>query len=111
MSKPLERLLEYERHQVTSKRGGGVLAFEVWGLISGKNTQVTRYNLAYINHQMFQGDNGRVLGFDNAHGYHHRHFLGRVEAVDYISHEATLARFREEWIELIAHYRRMGSCE
>ncbi len=29
---------------------------------------VTRYNLAYINHEMFQGDNGRVLGFDNATG-------------------------------------------
>lgn len=28
---------------------------------------MTRYNLAYINHSIYQMDNGRVLGFDNAH--------------------------------------------
>jgi predicted transcriptional regulator len=27
-------------------------------------------------------DNGRVLGFDNAHGTHERHYMGEVKAVD-----------------------------
>lgn len=44
------------------------MSFEVWGDVGKDKTVVTRYNLAYINQAMFQGDNGRVLGFDNAHG-------------------------------------------
>jgi hypothetical protein len=36
---------------------------------------VVRYNLAYINHRIYAGDNGRVLGCDSAHGHHHRHYL------------------------------------
>lgn len=27
--------------------------------------KVTRYNLTYINHAVFSGDNGRVIGDDN----------------------------------------------
>lgn len=62
---------------------------------------VTRYNLAYINHVIFQGDNGRVLGFDNAHGYHHRHYKGRVEPVEFRSYEDTLERFKQEWLKIV----------
>jgi hypothetical protein len=43
-------------------------------------TEVTRYNLAYINHSICHVDNGRVLGFENAHDYHHRHYMGEVAA-------------------------------
>ncbi len=111
MRKDDETLLEYERHAVKLKHGGGVLAFEVWGHTSRLETKVSRYNLAYINHAMYQGDNGRVLGFDNAHDYHHRHFLGRVAAIDFVSYDQTLARFQQEWSELIERYRRTGSCE
>lgn len=28
----------------------------------------------FLNHELYQGDNGRVIGYDNAHGYHHRHY-------------------------------------
>jgi hypothetical protein len=28
---------------------------------------------------LFKADNGRVLGFDNAHGNHERHYLGDVK--------------------------------
>ena len=38
---------------------------------------VTRYNLAYINHATCHVDNGRVLGFDNAHELHHKHYMGK----------------------------------
>ncbi len=46
-------------------------------------------------------DNGRVLGFDNAHGYHHRHDKGDVEAVEFVSYEATLERFQQEWLAIV----------
>jgi hypothetical protein len=39
---------------------------------------------------IFSGDNGRVLGYDNAHGEHHRHYRGEVEAVDLPGYEAAL---------------------
>ncbi len=58
---------------------------------------VTRYNLAYINHAIYTGDNGRVLGYDNAHGVHHQHRTGRVENVDFVSFEDIEARFEREW--------------
>lgn len=111
MRKATETLLEYERHEVKAKQGGGILAYEVWGIVSPKGTDVTRYSLAYINHEMYQADNGRVLGFDNAHGYHHRHFLGRIEGVKFVSFEKTLERFQQEWLEVVERYRRTGSCE
>jgi hypothetical protein len=42
-----------------------------------------------------------VLGLDNAHGYHHRHFMGKVEPVTFESYEATLERFQQEWSTII----------
>jgi hypothetical protein len=98
---PKEILLERERFELKSKSGGGLLSYEVWGCIVKGKTVVTRYNLAYINHAIHSGDNGRVLGFDNAHNYHHRHFMGKVETVEIISYEATLERFQSEWLEVV----------
>lgn len=66
---------------------------------------VTRYNLAYVNHAIFPGDNGRVLGFDNANGYDRRHYMGGVEAVEFVSYEATLERFQQEWLEIVSRTR------
>jgi hypothetical protein len=106
MSKPTkEILLEQERFELKSKSGGGLLSYEIWGYVENGKTLVTRYNLAYINHLIFQGDNGRVLGFDNAHGYHHRHYLGEIEAVEFVSYEATQDRFQQEWLEVVTQTR------
>ena len=44
--------------------------------------------------------NGRVLGYDNSHGYHHRHFMGSVEPVEFKDYEALNERFRSEVKEL-----------
>ena len=101
MNIPKEILLERERFELKSKSGGGLLSYEVWGYVVKGKTIVTRYNLAYINHAIYSGDNGRVLGFDNAHDYHHRHFMGKVETVEFISYEATLERFQKEWLEVV----------
>lgn len=96
-----ETLLEQERFELKSKSGGGLLSYEVWGHEVGGRTVVTRYNLAYINHAIFQGDNGRVLGFDNAHDYHHRHYMGEVQAVEFTSYEAIVERFQQEWVQIV----------
>ena len=82
-------------NRLSSKYGNGVLRREVW--VDGKG-KVVRYNLAYINHSVFQGDNGRVLGYDNAHGFHHRHYKGKVETIDFLSFEDVENRFESEWL-------------
>lgn len=86
-----------EQHVISTKKGNGNLRREVWVDGEGK---ITRYNLAYINHKLLSGDNGRVIGFDNAHGYHHRHYFGHVEAVNFISYEDTEVLFETEWLAL-----------
>ena len=47
----------------------------------------------------------RVVGFDNAHENHHRHYMGIVEAVAFVSYEATLERFQQEWVEIVDRSR------
>lgn len=89
-------LLERERFEIKPKSGGGLLSYEVWGFVVNGKATVTRYNLAYINTRIHAGDNGRVLGYDNAHGYHHRHYMGTIEPVEFTSYEATLERFQHE---------------
>lgn len=88
------RLVIDESHRVPQRLGGGRLRLQVWANAQGL---VVRYNLAYINPLIFAGDNGRVLGYDDAHGYHHRHYFGRVEDVDFVSFESTMERFEREW--------------
>lgn len=78
-------------------RRGARLREEVWQTQSGR---VTKYNLAYINHEVCQVDNGRVLGYDNGHDYHHRHFMGKVEEIEFLDFESQAARFRQEVQEL-----------
>jgi hypothetical protein len=101
-----EILLEKERFELKPKSGGGLLNYEVWGCKEKGKTIVTRYAIAYINHATCPVDNGRVLGFDNAHGYHHRHYMGSIEAVEYESYEATLEKFQQEWTEIISQLRK-----
>jgi len=84
--------------RVSRKRGNGILRREVW--IETSTGAVTRYNLAYINHNIFPGDNGRVLGFDNKHGFHHRHSMGTVEEISFASYEAVEQLFEDEWLSI-----------
>lgn len=84
---------------VSRKRGNGTLRYEVWK----NNGVVTRYNLAYINHLIFSGDNGRVIGYDNRHG-HHRHFKGIIGAVEWKSFEEIEQRFEQELTMVLEEY-------
>ena len=92
-----DRKVVDETFTISRKRGNGLLRREVWVDRQGR---VSRYNMAYINHAIYTGDNGRVLGYDNAHGIHHRHRIGRVENVDFISFEDIEARFEREWLAI-----------
>jgi len=55
---------------------------------------------AYIHHALHSGDNGRVVGYDNQHGYHHRHYFGAVESVKFTSFEDIETQFQTDWISL-----------
>lgn len=92
-----DRKIIDESHKISDKRGNGQLRREVW---VNERGQVTRYNLAYINHGLHQGDNGRVIGYDNAHDGHHRHYFGQVESVDLESFEDIENRFEQDWLAL-----------
>ena len=87
-----------ESHKISDKRGNGTLRREVW--VDEATGRVVRYNLAYINHRLFTGDNGRVVGYDNAHDGHHRHCFGVVEPVAFASFEDIEERFEQDWIAL-----------
>jgi hypothetical protein len=104
-SKP-EVLIEKETLHPRATNGGGILSYEIWGYSEAGKTIVTRYNLAYLNHLIYQRDNGRVLGYDNAHEYHHKHYMGKVMPVTFISYEKTLDHFQEEWQEIVRGLQR-----
>lgn len=55
-----ERKIVDDSFSISRKRGNGILRREVWVDDAGR---VVRYNLAYINHALYVGDNGRVLGY------------------------------------------------
>jgi hypothetical protein len=97
---PAKRRLRKVIDEVSPVRcvsGPGLIREEVWQDATG---EVARYNLAFINHFLTQKDNGRVLGYDNQHGHHHRHFKGIVEPFVFVSYDNTLDRFRDEVIVL-----------
>jgi CHASE1-domain containing sensor protein len=86
-----------ERFYPSQANGGGLLRREIW--VDGQG-RVIRYNLAYINPLIHAGDNGRVLGYDSAHGQHHRHYRGSVTAVRLDNFEQIEERFQKEWSAL-----------
>jgi hypothetical protein len=94
--KPPIRTTKIEEHRLKGKRKGAVLKEQVWF----EDGQLVAYSLAYINLKRCRVDHGRVLGFDNSHGYHHRHFMGKVETVSFTTYAALAERFIGEVHEL-----------
>ncbi|RFO95008.1 transcriptional regulator [Rhodoferax lacus] len=92
-----DRKIVDDTHHITHKRGNGQLRREIWVDAQG---QVTRYNLAYVNYALHAGDNGRVVGYDNQHGYHHRHYFGVVAAVEFTGFEDIEDQFQADWTAL-----------
>jgi hypothetical protein len=100
-----ERKIHDERHKIARRRGNGLLRREIWVDERGR---VTRYNLAFINPALFAGDNGRVLGYDNQHGEHHRHCRGTCEPYAFTSFLKLEERFQAEWVALLAERQGKG---
>ena|ERR1039457_6140226 len=84
---------------VSRKRGNGTVRYEAWQT----DGVITRYNLAYINHLIYSGDNGRVIGYDNKHG-HHRHFMGSVEPIDETNFVEIEQLFEQEWTRILEEH-------
>jgi hypothetical protein len=87
----LRKEIDYET-EFWCAGGISILREEVW--VDDANV-VIRYNLALLLPHCFGPDNGRVLGFDKAHGVHERHFLGEVRP----SASKTIWRRRSAFIE------------
>lgn len=80
--------------KIPDKKGNGQIKIQY---LSDDEGNVLTYSMAYINSKIFSGDNGRVVGYDNAHGYHHRHYMGKIEPVEYVSLEDTMSKFQADW--------------
>ena len=91
-----------ERLYLSRVHGGGILRREIW---VDRRGRTARYNLAYINPLIYADDTGRVVGYDSAHGRHHRHYKGKVTAVRFEAFEEIEARFQEEWSRLAKEAR------
>jgi len=83
---------------IPARLGGGVLKERVIRELPSK--RVLSYALAYINPKIFSGDNGRVLGYDNSHGFSHKHYMGQMLQDDFPGYEALYERFELEWQEI-----------
>lgn len=83
---------------ISSKLGGGVLKELVIRELPSRT--VTHYALAYINPNIYAGDNGRVLGYDNSHNYSHKHYFGKVSPEPFTTYEELYDAFEREWIEI-----------
>jgi len=87
-----------EKFIVPEKMGGGVIKFEAWEY----EEKIVKYNMAYINKTIFSGDNGRVLGYDNSHNFHHKHYFGEIiEIDDFTNYQDLVLRFKQELKEFI----------
>lgn len=88
--------------KIPARLGGGIL--KELHEQDRKTGELRRYALAYVNPAIFSGDNGRVLGYDNAHGYPHRHFMGTITREPTLSWREIRARFEQEWQEIATRY-------
>ncbi len=87
-----------EKYIIPIALGGGIIKFEAWE----SEGLVVKYNMVYINQNIYAQDNGRVLGYDNAHDFHHKHYFGKiVELDDFISYQDQVKKFREDIKEFV----------
>ncbi|XLZ67764.1 DUF6516 family protein [Massilia sp. SR12] len=92
-----------KRSNIPFALGNGEIHYELWIDEAGN---ITRYNLAYINHRLFTKDNGRVVGYDNAHGSPHRHIMGTTEPVDLEDFSDIEACFIRDWQAIVEGSRK-----
>jgi len=87
-----------EQFIVPSSNGGGIIKFEAWEY----DERIIKYNMVYINKNIFPNDNGRVTGYDNSHEFHHKHYFGQItELDDFVTYEDLVIRFQNDVKEFI----------
>ncbi len=87
-----------ERYIVPSDQGGGMIKFEAWEY----DGQVVKYSMAYLNKDIFPEDNGRVVGYDNSHDFHHKHYMGQIiEIDDFVGYQELVMRFKNDIREFV----------
>jgi len=74
------------------RKGGLIVRIQVDYSREGK---LLRYSLSLID-LSHSSENGRVLGYDNAHGQHHRHRCGRVDLLEFESYEKLEGQFEAQ---------------
>ena len=89
----LERL--DESYKLPDKKGNGQIRIQY--LKNPETGEAITYSMAYINDAICSIDNGRVIGYDNAHGEHHKHDMGTYIPVAFESFERTFELFQEQW--------------
>ncbi len=86
-----------EQFTINQKRGGGIVKIDAW---ENKQGEIKKYSMAYINHLIFSEDNGRVIGYDNTHNYHHKHYFGKISEVEnFTNYQELVERFEKEIME------------
>jgi hypothetical protein len=87
-----------EQFIVPSEKGGGIIKFEAWTY----KEEVVKYNMVYINKEIYPNDNGRVMGYDNSHNFHHKHYFGQiVELDDFTNYQNLVRQFKNDIKEFI----------
>jgi hypothetical protein len=87
-----------EKFIVSTNNGGGLIKFEAWEY----KGEIIKYNMAYINKNIFPHDNGRVIGYDNSHNFHHKHYFGEIyELDDFIDYQELVDRFKNDIKEFL----------
>ena len=88
-----------EQFPINPKKGGGIVKIEAW---ENEKIDIIKYSMAYINYLIFSGDNGRIIGYDNAHNFHHKHYFGEIsEVTDFTNYQNLVNRFEKEIKEFI----------
>ena len=75
------------------RKGGVVVRIQA---DCSRGGRLLRYSFALIDTHETGVDGGRVLGYDNAHGQHHRHCDGKAETIEFESYESIEKRFEAE---------------
>lgn len=102
--RPLPRLIIHGPKVTHLSRSLGAGLISEYAEIEIGTGKLWRYSIAYVNPMIFAGDNGRVLGYDNAHGYPHRHFKGEITGEPALSWNQISEKFDREWREIAKQF-------
>lgn len=93
--------------KIPKRLGGGVLKELVER--EARSGKVIHYAFAYINPVIYAGDKGRVLGYDNSHGFPHKHYLGKRTPEPALPWELIREKFETEWRAIASEFVSKGT--